>query len=114
MAGSAENGRDFFRTMLTLGAAAIPASYALLSFLSGGRHLSRWIAALAAVGGALYLASIVVFAVGLKPRYDRIGPDDFDAWRTARLRQMANLSTAGMVLFAVATALIVGLSITLI
>ncbi|WP_229075854.1 hypothetical protein [Actinoplanes sp. DH11] len=100
---SAGTGRDFCRTMIGAGTAALPLYFAVLKLLGLESAHGGWRAATLGPP-VLFLAATVVFVVALRPALRPIDVATVEAVREHRLRTMNRAITGGLVLFGMAMA----------
>jgi hypothetical protein len=101
---------DFCKTMITAASASIPLYFAVLKYVGVEAMTGSWFARLGLLPPALFLASTVVFAVGLRPRLAWIDERDFAAFRARRLVGLDRLIVAGLTLFALGAVVAIGLT----
>ena len=103
---------DFCKTMLTASTGAIPVYFAILKYLGTETAWGSWFSTFAALPPLLFLASAIVFALALRPRYTVVKPEGFEEFRRARLEHLNRGMLTGLVLFSggVLIAIALGLS----
>jgi hypothetical protein len=98
---SAGTGRDFCRTMVGAGTAAIPLYFAVLKYLGLENAHGGWRAA--TIGPpVLFLAATVAFVVALRPVLRPVDVTTIETARDQRLRTMNRAITVGLVLVGLA------------
>lgn len=99
---SSSTARDFGRTMITSGLAAIPVYFAILKSLGFETVRGGGLRVLAVAPPFLLLTSLFAFVLTLRPVFQRVDRDTLASLREQRLAAMNRWITVGVALFGVA------------
>ena len=100
---SRERALDFCKTMLSSSTGAIPLYFAVLKYVGLEKIGSSTSTKFAILPPVLYLAAAALYVLALRPKYELIAQDDFNAFRKKRLEQINQYIVGGTSLFICAT-----------
>ncbi len=92
---------DFCKMMVTAALGAIPVYFAILKYL-GLDTFKKTGQQFYIIPPVLFLISMLLYMLGLKPKFDSISPGEFTAFRQKRLRLLNQCLITGTIVFSIA------------
>jgi hypothetical protein len=102
---SRETALDFCKTMLSTSTGAIPLYFVVLKYIGFEKIGSTALSKFAILPPALYLVAAILYVLAMRPRYELVAQNDFNAFRTRRLERLNQFIIWGTAIFTGATGL---------
>ena len=102
---SHDRALDFCKTMLSTATGAIPLYFAILKYIGFDKIGSTMLSKVAILPPVLFLVAAILYVLALRPRYELVAQNDFNAFRTKRLERLNRFIIWGTVIFIGATGL---------
>lgn len=100
---------DFCKTMLGTSTGSIPTYFLVLKYMGFEKISHTALAKFAILPPILFLVATIFFVLGLRPQYESVSPDVFDAFRNRRLKRLNYLITWGTTILVGALGLAIGM-----
>ena len=96
---------EFSKTMLTTSTGAIPVYFAVLNYIGIGKVGNSFLSRITILPPLLFLATIILFMLAIRPWFVTLTEADFDKFRAKRLSRLNVYITMGSVLFGIGVCL---------
>lgn len=96
---------DFCKTMLTTSTGAVPVYFAILKYLGVEQIDSTFLARAGILPPLLFLATVVLFVLALRPQFRTLTEAEFAAFQTQRYHWLNRYMVAGTALFTIGVCL---------
>ncbi|TVR84952.1 MAG: hypothetical protein EA409_00165 [Saprospirales bacterium] len=90
---------DFCKTMLSTSTGSIPIYFAILKYIGFEKIGSTILSKFAVLPPILFLAAAIFYLFGLRPQYESVAPQTFNAFRKRRLKKLNRFITWGTAIF---------------
>jgi len=90
---------DFCKTMLSASTGSIPVYFAILKYIGFERFDSTALSRFAILPPGLFLVAAILYILALRPRYELVVPNGFNAFRKRRLERLNKFIIWGTTIF---------------
>lgn len=96
---SRDTALDFCKTMLSASTGGIPVYFAVLKYIGFEKIGSTALSKFAILPPVLFLVAAILYVLALRPWYESVAPNDFNAFRKRRLERLNQFIVWGTAIF---------------